>query len=205
MRRTGPRSGWLSPALLLVIARPANADAHTVVTGTNHFMAGMLHPLTAPAHVLILLGLGLAIGQHLPLPLRLTLSVFAPFSALGLALTSTGGISGVHPAVLAGIALVVGGFVAVGKPLPPLATGTMLAAGALAMGLDSGVETGGAVAIIKTLLGTWVSLLILLLNVVHYVSLAAETDKKWLHIGIRVAGSWITAISVLMLAFALRK
>ena len=53
--------------------------------------------------------------------------------------------------------------------------------------------------------GTWLALLLILLNVSHYVSLAAEKNKQWLHIAIRVAGSWILAISLLVLAFSLRK
>ena len=39
----------------------------------------------------------------------------------------------------------------------------------------------------------------------YYISMAAETGKLWLRIGIRVAGSWIVAITLLILAFALRK
>jgi len=80
-----------------------------------------------------------------------------------------------------------------------------LASGALAIGLDSTAEPGPALTIASTLLGTWFALLLVLVNVVHYSSLAAEKNKQWLHIALRVAGSWIIAISVLVLAFALRK
>jgi hypothetical protein len=122
-----------------------------------------------------------------------------------LAATATGRIPTVPPAVLSVIALALGALVALGRPLPRILYGASIAAGAAAVGLDSVVETGGAKVICETLIGTWVGVNILLLNFIYYVSLAAETKKQWLAIGIRVAGSWIFAISVLMLAFALRK
>ena len=77
--------------------------------------------------------------------------------------------------------------------------------GALAIGLDSAVDNATGLAVISTLLGTWLALILCVLNGAHYVSLAAEKNKQWLNIGIRVAGSWIVAISLLVIAFALRK
>jgi urease accessory protein len=190
---------------LSVFVLPPSAQAHMTVKGMNHFSSGLLHPLMTPAHVLVLLGLGLGIGQRVPLRIGLALRAFAPFSVIGLALTTTGWISGVPPAALAGIAFAAGGCVALEKQLPPLAHGALVAAGALAIGMDSGLETGGVAAQFMALLGTWLCLLVVLINIAHYVSLAAGTKKKWLHIGIRVAGSWIVAISLLVLAFAMRK
>ena len=81
----------------------------------------------------------------------------------------------------------------------------LLAAAAVVIGLDSGADTGTPLAIAGTLLGTWVSLGIGLINIAYYVSLAAERKQKWIGIGLRVVGSWIFAICLLMLAFALRR
>ena len=190
---------------LVAFALPAQAQAHMTVQGMSSFMTGALHPLMTPSHVIILLALGLAIGQHVPLRLGKPLQVFAAFSALGLALTSTGRIAGVHPAILSAIAFAIGAVVAFGRELPFPARALLIGGGALAIGLDSGMETGGAWTIFGTLAGTWVGLLVYLVNFAFYTSLAAEKKKQWLQIGIRVAGSWILAISLLMLAFALRK
>lgn len=192
-------------ALAVAFVLPAHAQAHMTVQGMSSFMTGALHPLMTAPHVIILLALGLAVGQHVPLRLGKPLQVFAGFSALGLALTTTGRITGVHPAILSAIALAIGAAVAFGGELPFLVRAVLIAAGALAIGLDSGMETGGALTIFGTLVGTWVGLLVYLVNFAFYTSLAAEKKKQWLQIGIRVAGSWILAISVLMLAFALRK
>ena len=69
--------------------------------------------------------------------------------------------------------------------------------------LDSTVETGSAFVVTKTLIGTWFSMN----AVVCYIAICASNgaDKKWAVTAIRVVGSWIVAISVMMLAFALRK
>jgi hydrogenase/urease accessory protein HupE len=195
---------WWAAGLLIFLV-PAGAEAHTAVKGMSSFMSGALHPVLTPAHVLVLLGLGLMIGQHVPLRLGLAVGAFAPTAAVGLAVTTTGAFTAVHPAVLSLVAFCLGGFVAWGRQLPVPVCSLSVAAGAMVLGMDSGVESGGAKVVIETLGGTWVSLNILFLSLIYYVSLAAEAQKQWLAIGIRVAGSWILAISVLMLAFALRK
>jgi hypothetical protein len=183
----------------------SDAQAHMTVQGMNHFTTGALHPLMTPAHVLVLLGLGLCVGQHPPLKLKLPLGVFAVASALALALTATGWVAGVHQAILAGIALSAGAVVSIGKAIPLWARAVFCAAGALAIGLDSAVDNATGLAAASTLLGTWLALILCVLNGAHYVSLAAEKNKQWVNIGIRVAGSWIVAISLLVIAFALRR
>jgi urease accessory protein len=192
------------PAPLLLLACAAQAQAHTAA-GMNRFTGGALHPLTMPLHVLILLGLGLLLGQHAPLRMARPLCVFAPAVALALALTPTGWVSAVHPAVLAGIALASGIVVAVGRRIPSAASASLLAAGAFAMGLDSMVESGGPGDTAAALAGSWCALVLALVNVAFYASLAAATDRKWVHTALRVVGSWIAAISLLLLAFSLRK
>ena len=88
--------------------------------------------------------------------------------------------------------------------LPPWLLLAACAAVALAVGLDSGVDAGtpGAAAA-KILLATWASLVLFVVNVALYVSLLPKL--RWLQTGTRIAGSWIVAIALLMLAFALRR
>jgi len=42
-------------------------------------------------------------------------------------------------------------------------------------------------------------------DLIEEVQEVAAQKKKWISIGIRIAGSWIFAISLLMIAFALRR
>jgi hypothetical protein len=58
-------------------------------------------------------------------------------------------------------------------------------------------------AVAKTLFGTWISFIVWIVDIAYYVSLLPP--RKWMQIGARVAGSWIVAISFLVLAFALRR
>ncbi len=205
MRRAALRPGSLWPGLLLVSVFPATAEAHTTVKGMNDFWSGALHPLMTPTHLLVLLALALWMGQRSPLRIGAPLAAFSGCAAIGLLLTLTGLCSGIQPTILTGIALVAGALVALELEFPVFARSTLYGVGALVIGMDSGLDSGTRGAVLVTLFGTWMSLTISLMNLTYYVSLAADQPRKWLHVGIRVAGSWIVAISLLMLAFALRK
>lgn len=129
--------------------------------------------------------------------------VFGSASAIALLLTTTGLITTVYQPILLGIALCAATFVALEKSLPSVASLTLFAAAALAIGLDSAVETTSASTIVKTLAGTWTSMTVLLADIAIYASFC--TKKNWLKVGMRVMGSWIIAITLLVLAFSLRK
>lgn len=186
-----------------LFAFPATAQAHTPIEGIGDFLAGLVHPVTTPSHVLLLLGLGLLLGQHPPLNLKGPMLVFGSVSALALLLTCTGWVSNVYPPVLLGLALGAAVMVALEKPIPPTGLYLLLAGAATALGLDSAVESSSIATVLKTLAGTWISLTVLLADIAIYASFCAR--KLWLKVGIRVMGSWIIAVSLLVLAFSLRK
>jgi urease accessory protein len=206
MTEKAKRSSSLHRLLLVglgLLLLPVTASAHSMVSGTGYFAGGMLHLLTTPTHLLVLLSLSLLAGQHSPLDLKTPLSAFIPVSALALLLSTTGVVKTVYPAVLIAVALAAGILVALEKPLPAMAYRMLFAVAALAIGLDSGVETGTWGAIAKTLLGTWTALIFVVGDVAYYISLVGK--KQWQKVGLRVAGSWITAASLMILAFALRR
>src|SRR6478672_7706860 len=89
----------LLPAFLFAVL-PCTAEAHTQFTGMGDFLNGVLHPLTTPAHILILLGLALVAGQQTPPNLKRPMLVFAPLSAIALLLTTTNVVASVYPPVL---------------------------------------------------------------------------------------------------------
>lgn len=191
------------PVVLLWLLLPAGAQAHSPVQGAGDFINGMLHPLLSPAHVLIILGLGFMAGRGRIAELKMPMTVFAPLSAIALLLTTTGWIKAVHPSILICIALAPAAFLALEKTPPPAVLAALFGVGALALGMDSMVEGGGPSAVAKMLLGNWLSLNVLVADIAIYVSLAGEA--KWLKIALRIAGSWIIAISLLVLAFSFRK
>jgi hypothetical protein len=53
----------------------------------------------------------------------------------------------------------------------------------------------------QTLLATWGMVIFLLFDVAYYTSLLRRT--QWVRVGVRVIGSWIIAISLMMLALSL--
>ncbi len=193
----------LWPPAVWLFAFPAPAHAHTTIKGMGEFVGGLVHPLVTPSHVLILLALGLMLGQHAPLKLKMPLLVFAPLSAVAMILSTTASGLVVPQPLLAGVALGAAGLVALGKAVPRVLTAVLLAAAAVAMGIDSAAERGPVAAVIKTLLGTWLCLVVVVFDLAFYVSRC--TNTPWMKIGIRVIGSWIIAISLLVLAFSLRQ
>ena len=177
--------------------------AHTAVEGAGQIVNGALHPWMNPAHVLILLGLGLLLGMQVPLDLKTPLRVFAPVSAIALIFTTSGRLAGVYQPVLIGIALCIAILMGLDWKLPSLVRAALCAVAAIGIGLDSAVESGSAFVVAKTLVGTWLGI-----NVsIAYLAICASNgaDKKWARTGMRVLGSWIVAISLLVLAFSLRK
>lgn len=189
--------------VLLLLACQSQAHAHMIIEGAGEILSGAVHPLMTPSHLIILLGLCLLLGQRLPLDVKTPLWVLAPASAVGLLVTLSGYITVVPVPLLAGIALALGAIVAWGKPTPAWLCRLICAVAGVAIGLDSGVDSGTAWAIFKTLAGTWLSLNLVVAYLTVCVSHGGE--KPWARTGIRVLGSWIFAISLLLLAFALRK
>jgi urease accessory protein len=168
--------------------------------GLEGFSAGALHPLTAPAQLLIIVAFGLPTGQRPPpLDLKPLFIFFAPILAFALTLTATGVIRGVYQPILTGIALCAAIPVALEKPVSPLIYRVLTTAVALAIGFDSAPEPSSTGVLIKALAGTGIMVIFLVFDLAYYTRLAM--GRPWLRVGVRVLGSWIIAISFLVLAF----
>lgn len=199
-----PRSSrpqWL--VFLLLLALPASAHAHGAIPGLEGFVNGLAHPVTTPAHVLVILALGLLVGRRTPPDMRTPFIVFLPALGAGLLFTLVVKAVQVSQPWLLVMVLIGAALVALDRAIPRLAERAIFAGAGLALGLDSGIEAGSTAVVIKTLLGTWLMVAFLVFDVAYYSSLAGQ--KSWARIGRRVLGSWIVAIALLMLAFALRR
>jgi hydrogenase/urease accessory protein HupE len=200
------RKRWLSrflTVLVLIFVYPAAADAHMASIGMGDFINGLAHPLMTPAHVIIMLALGLGMAQRSPTDFKTPMFVFMPCCAAALLFTTTRIIPTVYPPILICIALGAGLLVVLEKPLPPWPCRALFAVAAIAIGLDSAPGAAPAATVAKNLCGTWLSLVVLTFDLGAYLSL--QTKRHWVRVGIRILGSWITAISLMMLAFFLRK
>ena len=185
------------------LAFPTGAHAHGAIPGMEGVANGLLHPVTTPAHVLIILAFGLLVAQQRPVDLKGPLVVFVPALAAGLLLTLAVPIAAVYLPVLLVVALGCAVLVAWQRAISVWGMRVLAAVSATVIGLDSGIEARSIWTALKTLLGTWIAVSVLVFNVGYYGSLAVG-KAEWLRVGIRVLGSWIIAISFLMLAFSMR-
>ncbi|WP_295953923.1 HupE/UreJ family protein [Rhodoferax sp.] len=197
-RRQPPRL-----ALAALLCLPGLSHAHSSVAGMNSFYGGLLHPLLTLPHMLVLLGLGIWLGQHPPLRLKTPMLAFATSCAAALLLTTRIAIPPSSQNLVMAVALGCGILVAVSARLPVGLRAAVAAVAAIAVALDSGVDGAPTVlATALTLLGTWISTTVLVANVAYYTSLCPP--RQWVQIALRIAGSWMAAASVLVLAFALK-
>lgn len=176
--------------------------AHIVIEGAGDLANGAVHPFVTPVHGMILLGIGLLAAMREPLELKWLARVFAPLSAVALGLTHWISLPQSSP-VLPVSALAIGAAVALDRKWPRAVFLGLAALAAVGLGLDSAVEIGPPMTVAKTLLGTWLAMN----AVVLYIAASAGrvADRKWVRTAMRILGSWIVAISLLVLAFALRK
>ncbi|MCG3193325.1 MAG: hypothetical protein DIJKHBIC_02575 [Thermoanaerobaculia bacterium] len=191
------RSLVVAATLLL----PATAHAHLVNTGLGPFYDGVSHFALTPEDFLPALALAFLAGQRGSQPGRALL-----FALPGAWLA--GGVAGLlFPAISSAIALTTVSFILLGVLVAAearLGTGVVLSL-AVVIGGFHGYLNGAAMSEAKLgalgLTGIVTTLFVL-------VSLAAAMvvaiRVPWGRIAVRVAGSWIAAIGLLLLGWSLR-
>jgi hydrogenase/urease accessory protein HupE len=171
--------------------------------GMGNVVNGAHHPLFTPTHMFILVALGLAMGAKKLSGLNIFFAWFIPATALGLSLTFLERESELPILILAILGLTAGANLALALPTDRLAFRAFGIACGLLIGLDSAPEPSLSVAgKLVTLFATLVSITVITADTAFYTSVLPS--RHWIQIGFRVVGSWIFAISLLLLAFALR-
>ena len=184
-------------AAMVLAAMPAPAFAHAPIQGIGTFYNGLLHPLLVPAHLLILLGLGLLLGQQALPQSRWGWGAFVVAFLGGLAGAQVVALPLPQSALLA-IALALGLLIAIGRPLKQPQTVLLSGLCGLAVGLDSPAGPSAMVDVLPAAAGTALGGILLL----SYVGgLAARPTRSWQRIGVRIAGSWTAAAAGIVLAF----
>ncbi len=189
------KPGWI-PAALLFGAAPLQAQAHLNSVDIGDFWLGVLHPLTTLEDALAILALGLLAGQCGERNGLKACGVFSLLLAVG-ALAAINGVAGawVGWINLASL-LLLGGFVALRWTPPPVLMGLGTVFG-LTHGIANGVEIVDPVK-------PWLFIPGLVTGgffVTFYTMLAVVNLKPWwTQIGVRVIGSWIAAIGLLIIA-----
>ena len=184
-------------ALAALVLFPGEARAHLVTTGLGPVYDGISHFALTPEDVLPVLALALLAGLSGPRCGRTVLFVL-PVAWL------SGGLLGLSrsselplPALTASTLLALGAMVALDRKLP-----LGLAAGlAAALGFFHGYLNGSAKLGALGLSGVAATLFVVVALVAAFV---VSLRAPWSRIAVRVAGSWLVAISMLMLGWAFR-
>jgi hypothetical protein len=177
-------------------------SAHSTIPGIADFWSGALHPLLTPSHVLVFAGLGLYLGQHSPKNVVVAVSAFALTFGLALVATTMGTGGVISQVWLVLVPMFVAALLVTEQPISQTGAAVLFGIAALVVGLDSAVENASVATQIKMALGTWLCGCLVTFNIALYSS---RLTSKWQRIGMRIAGSWILAVSILVVAFALKR
>jgi urease accessory protein len=189
---------WL--AALGVIALPLSANAHLVTTGLGPVYDGISHVMMSPDDLIPILAIALLAGLNGPAVGRRALFVLTPaWIAGGLA-----GFLLAWPMVPEAVTCV--SFLALGmltvadrRLSPALVTGLAAAIGLL-HGWLNGVGIALAQGDVLGLAGIGSAIFVL---VAIASALVISLRAGWMRIAVRVAGSWVAAIGLLMLGWSL--
>mgnify|MGYP003412646128 CR=1 FL=1 len=198
MRRAILRKALAAAGLLLL---PAPSHAHLVNTGLGPFYDGVSHFALTPEDLLPAVALALLAGQKGSRAGRLALFALPGAWLLG-------GLAGLAfptissaPALTIVSFLALGGLVAADARLRP----EWVTALAAVVGLLHGYLNGAAMAQAKLgALGLVGIVMTLFVVVALAAALVVALRAPWTRIAVRVAGSWIAAIGLLLLGWSFR-
>ena len=200
MRWSGLISFWLTLAVMLT-ATPS-AHAHLMNTGFGPFYDGLTHLFVTPEDLLPVIALALLAGLRGPRFGRAVLFAlpvaWLAGSAVGLLLAPQVTL----PVAETIVTIALGALLAADCPLPVAAVGGL----AILLGLLHGTLNGSELP--KTNASGQIFAAGVAAALFVVVSLlagqAASVRALWARVAVRVAGSWIVAIGLLMLGWAMR-
>lgn len=191
---------FTSAALLLAV--PANA--HGAMAGGGGFYAGAAHPFVAWEHLLLLLAIGLLLGRRPKRDARLPLLALVVSLLVGLAAGAAGLGLSVYPGLVLALGLLSGLVLASGVAPPSLAITMIALATGIGIGLDTDVPALKATSNLDhftTYIGVFVAVFLIVLDM---MALSLVVKRPPFTIGLRIVGSWIAAISLMVLALQFR-
>ena len=201
MRPRLPHLVALASAAAALTVLPTPANAHLVTTGLGPLYDGISHLFLSFEDLLPVVALALLAGLNGPRAGRLAL--FAVPAAWLL-----GGVAGfrlavplVPGSVTAASLLVLGGLTAADRQLPPVAVTALAAALGLLHGWLNGAGVAAAGREALGLVGIASAVFVVVALLAAFV---VWLRPPWTRIAVRVAGSWIAAIGLLLLGWALR-
>ena len=175
------------------------AQAHSSAKGVGDFYAGFLHPLTTPEHVLSFLALGILCAQQAP---RGQTALPAFWIALMAGAAWALALPTIPFADFINIAssLVLGGLIALYARLPFALLLVLAVVFGITHGFANGVAITGNVRSYLFIPGVAMAALMTTGYGLVFTDWLLRRKIGWIPIAVRVAGSWIAAIGMLVLA-----
>ena len=183
---------------------PAAALAHDLSDRHGAFLDAAIHPLTELDHVLAFFALGLLAGQQGAPAARRSLAAFVAGLLLGVVLSAALPVS---PDALRFLGVfnlaslfALGTLVAAALRLPLWLVAFLAALFGVSHGLENGLDLAGALSVLSAL-GVLAAGLVATAPV---AVLVARLRAGWQRIAVRVAGSWVAAIGLIVLGLRFR-
>jgi hydrogenase/urease accessory protein HupE len=183
----------------MLTATPAHA--HLVETGFGAFYDGIAHVALTPADLLVVLALALLAGQRGTSAARWTLFALPVAWLVGGAVGTSLPSDATIPALTTLTFALAGALVALAVKLHPAGVAGFAAAAGLLHGYLNGaaLASDGASTLALAGVGTAVLCLVAILS-----AQVTTLRTGWTRIAVRAAGSWITAVGILMLGLLAR-
>jgi urease accessory protein len=169
--------------------------------GIISFYAGLIDPLTVPAHLLAVAALGLLAGQQGPARAGV-IRLFALALVVGIVLIVAAFAASDANLALLAITAVAGALVAAARRIPRSVTAAVTLALGVALMFDAVPDEIVWQTTLIVLAGTAVGAL---LAVLFLADLTALLTRPWQRVAVRIAGSWIAAGAILSLAVRLAR
>ena len=187
----------LAPAL---VTATSPAFAHSPIEGIDSFYGGLLHPVFVPGHFLLLLALGLYLGQRGDRNNSIPLAAFVAATLTGFVLAWFEIGSNLDVLIL-GLCGLIGLLIAASFGVGVIFSVVIAVACGLLLGMDSTQETLTGKEKFVAFFGNGIAFYFLIL---YPIAIAEWTNgRTWQKIGVRVAGSWIAAAALMVLALTL--
>lgn len=189
-------------AIIAMLALPGAAQAHLVTTGLGPVYDGIGHLVLTVEDLIPVIGFALLAGQRGPAAGRVALFLL-PIAWFAGGFVGLGASHEMEIPFQCISFLLLGILVASRAPLPQF----VIAAIAVALGLFHGYADGSAIRNVGRYSGTLelIGLVVSLFVLVAILSATVISLKwDWTRIVVRVAGSWIAAIGLLLLGWSLK-
>lgn len=195
-----PSQCWPVLSLCFLCLGASNALAHSPIKGLGTFYSHFLDPLVVPAHALLLVAAALMLGLQGRSAARVGLIALLASFAVGLALAGTGLRWSITEQAQLAAAVAIGASVSLDRRLPIALVLSMAGLAGLLIGLDSEADGAGLRehALVLAGLGFGVAYFSTAI-----AGLGVLQTRPVVRIGLRIVGSWIVAVAVMVLALSM--